>query len=76
MTDVMEREVDLEERLKAGTKIEVRNRFDASWSRGFEIARKTKSGYKVRRLSDNEVLPTEFAPEDVRRERRRGMWWY
>jgi hypothetical protein len=37
----------------------------------------TDSGYRLKRLSDGMELPTEFTPEDVRRERKRqGMWWY
>jgi len=62
--------------LEPGEKVEVRRRFDARWARGFEIAEVTANGYRVRRLSDREVLPVDFAGEDVRAERKRGMWWY
>ena len=65
------------ESLEAGMRVEVRRRFDQHWARGFEVVEATENGYRVRRLSDGMVLPTEFTAEDVRRERRRqGMWWY
>lgn len=73
--------------MKVGTKVEVRSQFDRSWAGGFEIAEimggdgaETGDGpdasYKVRRLSDGMVLPRVFAWEDLRRERKGGMWWY
>jgi len=55
----------------------VRNRFIGSWSHGFEVAERVQGGYRVRRLSDNSVLPDIFSTEDVRSERRKqGLWWY
>jgi hypothetical protein len=51
--------------LPIGTEVDVRDRFRARWSRGYEIAAKTSSGYLVRRRSDRSVLPVEFAPRDV-----------
>ena len=76
MTTLMEHEIDLDERLRPGTKVEVRKRFDASWAKGFEVADAVDDGYLIRRLSDGHLLPTSFAYDDVRRERRRNMWWY
>jgi hypothetical protein len=76
MTTLMEHDIELEERLRPGTKVEVRKRFDASWARGFEVADAVEDGYVIRRLSDGHVLPTPFALDDVRRERKKGMWWY
>ncbi len=35
----------------------------------------TATGYRLRRRHDNEVLPTEFPANDVRRERKNSMWW-
>ena len=65
------------ESLEAGMRVEVRSRFDQRWSRGFELVAVTEGGYRLKRLSDGMELPTEFSPEDVRRERKRqGMWWY
>jgi hypothetical protein len=64
-----------ERTLHPGTRVEVRSGFDASWTDGFEIAGLAEWGYQIRRLSDGEVLPHEFDPDDVRRERRRQTWW-
>lgn len=61
--------------LAPGTKVEVRNGFDGSWSRGFEVADCDNGGYRLRRLSDGSVLPRTFPDEAVRQERRRNMWW-
>jgi hypothetical protein len=52
--------------LSVGTDVEVRNRFCASWSRGFEVAETTGAGYRLRRQSDHYVLPAEFRVNEVR----------
>jgi hypothetical protein len=62
------------ETLTPGRRIEVRSRFDRTWSRGFEVAEVTSGGYRVRRLSDATVLPVVFDTKDVRREHARGQW--
>jgi len=63
--------------LAEGTPVDVRNRFVGSWSHGFEIAERVQGGYRVRRLSDDSVLPDVFPSEDIRSERReQGLWWY
>lgn len=62
-------------RLKAGTAVEVRSRFEGSWSRGFEIEEALDEGYRIRRLSDGSVLPVVLHPDEIRRERRRQTWW-
>jgi hypothetical protein len=63
--------------VEAGTRVEVRSRFDQSWARGFEVAERTDQGYRIKRLSDGVVLPTEFSDDDVRQEKRRhNQWWY
>lgn len=64
------------DKLPVGETVEVRSRFDSSWARGFEVVEQTETGYRVKRLSDGAVLPTEFDDDDVRRERHRSMWWY
>jgi hypothetical protein len=58
--------------------VEVRQRFDQGWARGFEVAEVRETGYQLRRLSDGAVLPTEFPEDEVRVERRKkqGLWWY
>jgi hypothetical protein len=53
--------------LAVGTDVEVRNRFCAAWSRGFEVAEATGDGYRLRRQSDRYVLPAEFRANEVRR---------
>ena len=63
--------------LEPGTKVDVRNRFQGTWVRGFEVAEMTDDGYRIRRLSDGSVLPDLFTRDDVRRERKRqGFWWH
>jgi hypothetical protein len=55
----------------------VRNRFQGTWVRGFEIAEATTEGYRIRRLSDGSTLGDLFNRDDVRRERtRQGFWWH
>ncbi len=56
--------------LPVGTSVEVRNRFCAAWSPGFEVAETTGAGYWLRRQSDQYVLPAEFAAGEVRRVTR------
>jgi hypothetical protein len=63
--------------LPEGTPVDVRNRFVGSWSHGFVIAERVQGGYRIRRLSDDSILPDVFPSEDVRSERRKqGLWWY
>ena len=57
----------------AGTPVEVRNRFNGHWARGFEVARVTEdAGYEVRRKSDSAVLPGPFDAQELRRQRDGG----
>jgi hypothetical protein len=59
-----------------GTRVEVRSRFEDTWTTGFEVASVDDDGmYRLRRLSDGSVLPTRTGPDDVRRERKRETWW-
>ena len=54
-----------------GTRVQVRNRFNHHWASGFEVADTAESRtgvYRLRRLSDNAVLPVPFDEEDVRQE--------
>jgi hypothetical protein len=69
-------EPSAEPALAPGTRVEVRNRLDGEWSRGFEIISGDANGYRLRRLSDGGELPLTFADDDVRREKKRGTWWY
>jgi hypothetical protein len=49
-----------------GTRVEVRSRFRQDWVRGFEVAEAEGAGYRLRRLSDNALLPVVFAGADLR----------
>ncbi len=66
--------------LRPGQPVEVRNRFDGLWSGGFEVVEGVEGvegvdgGYRVRRRSDGAVLPGVFRGDEVRPERRRGRW--
>lgn len=62
--------------LEPGTRVEVRKRLDGDWARGFEIVSAGPEGYRLRRLSDGGELPLSFSDDDVRKEKRRGTWWY
>jgi hypothetical protein len=66
--------------VKLGTKVEVRDRFDRRWTRGFEVAETVETGegagYRIRRLSDGSVLPVVFGADEVRREKKKDFWWY
>jgi hypothetical protein len=67
---------ELEELVKAGTKVEVRRRFDQRWARGFEVVEDSDEGIRVRRLSDGAELPVYFTRDEIRKERKQGLWWY
>jgi hypothetical protein len=66
-------------RVKPGTRVEVRSRFESRWSRGFEIVTcddaQGDCRYPVRRRSDGSILPVLFDEDDLREERRRQTWW-
>ena len=64
--------------LTAGTPVDVRSRYIGTWSRGFEVAEIVGDAYRVRRLSDGSVLPSEFSSSDVREQRpkKSTLWWY
>lgn len=58
--------------LSSGTPVQVRNRFDGSWTHGFELVDPgdDPSQAQIRRRSDHVVLParfdwTELRPEEV-----------
>ena len=51
-----------------GTRVEVTNRFDRRWSRGFEVAEVVGAGYRLRRVSDGRVIPVVFSAPEVRPE--------
>jgi hypothetical protein len=56
--------------MRPGEGVQVRNRFDGHWVRGFEVAevheRDHEMVFRLRRRSDGAVLPSLFSAEDVR----------
>ena len=58
--------VPADDRLLPGTSVEVRVRFDGSWTAGFEVAAALADRYRVRRRSDGTVLPKIFGPDELR----------
>jgi hypothetical protein len=73
---VSDREPSVSEAYQPGDRVEVRSRFDRSWSRGFSVEHADADGYRLRRRSDGSILPAVFPAEDLRPERRRqGLWW-
>lgn len=63
------------EPLPAGTRVEVRNGFDGSWTKGFTVIDVVDGTYRLVRRTDGSELPGTFPPDQVRRERRRSTWW-
>jgi hypothetical protein len=68
-------EAQTEATLEPGTKVDVRRRFDNNWAQGFEVVAVVQDGYRLRRVSDGQELPVAFPAADVRRHRKRDMWW-
>lgn len=63
------RRSDIDARLPSRIRVQIRNRFDGSWSSGFEVfAAQPSGGYLVRRISDQVVLPVTLADTEVRVE--------
>ncbi len=62
--------------LEPGTRVEVRNRLDGRWTKGFEVIEAGAESYRLRRLSDGMELPLPFDAASVRKEKRAGTWWY
>lgn len=62
------------DRLDPGTRVEVRNRLDGRWARGFEVVLLDALGCRVRRLSDGGELPVAVRVDDVRPERAPSCW--
>jgi hypothetical protein len=55
-----------------GDLVEVATRFTGSWSGGFVVADVDQHCYRLRRLSDGQLLPISFAAHELRADRRRG----
>jgi hypothetical protein len=54
--------------LPPGTSVAVFNSYSASWISGFEVATTFDDRCELRRRSDDTVLPTTFAVDDLRVE--------
>jgi hypothetical protein len=58
--------------LGPGTRVEVRNGYGSSWARGFVVTDVDSDGdaehYRLRRVSDGQVLPEAFEPDELRLE--------
>jgi hypothetical protein len=54
--------------LSPGAAVEVMNRFERQWSRGFEVVDVVDGGYRLKRLSDGAVLPVVFSAASLRHE--------
>lgn len=52
--------------LRGGTAVELYSAFNDTWASGFEIAEPVTGGYRVRRLSDGNLLPGHTSPSDLR----------
>ena len=55
-------------RFGPGTRVEVRSGYGSSWARGFEVAGVDGDEYRLRRVSDGQVLPEPFDSGELRRE--------
>jgi hypothetical protein len=55
--------------IKPGTEVEVLTRYQGRWVAGFEIDAVRDDRYLLRRRSDNTVLASAFAMDDVRPRR-------
>ena len=53
-------------RLCPGSAVEVRCRFDRTWSRGFRVDEVNDLGVFLRRVTDDALLPVAFDVDDVR----------
>jgi len=61
--------------LAPGTRVEVRDGFEGHWHRGYVVAGHDEDGYRLRRASDDTLLPRPLPRTSIRRERRTSMWW-
>jgi len=53
--------------LPIGSVVEVRTRYLAGWSHGFQVAELVDRGYRIRRSSDGSIFDDVFQWTDVRR---------
>jgi anti-anti-sigma factor len=70
MHQIWEQSAEVAHGLHAGDRVEVATRFTGTWASGFEVVSTSAEGCRIRRVSDNSVLPIAFGPDDVRPEQR------
>ncbi len=49
-----------------GETVEVRDRFQGGWHRGYVVDEVTAGGYRVMRTADSKLLPVDFNAGDLR----------
>jgi hypothetical protein len=64
--DVSRRDRFARPTLTEGIDVEVLSSFSGRWVPGFTVAEAGTAGYRLRRVSDRTVLPTWFAPDEIR----------
>jgi hypothetical protein len=52
--------------LEVGTLVDVRNRFDDTWTPGFAVTELGTDNCRIRRVTDDTALPVWFSTEDIR----------
>jgi anti-anti-sigma factor len=66
MHEIWEQRAGVGHGLHVGDRVEVATRFTGTWATGFVVAAVSTDGCRIRRISDNSVLPIAFGPDDVR----------
>jgi hypothetical protein len=66
--------------LKIGDKVEIKNKFDGDWSRGYIISRVDTSStgdeiFYVKRAAEIHEIPQHFTSDHIRKAKKKNMWW-
>ncbi|MDQ1456452.1 MAG: hypothetical protein QOH28_2072 [Actinomycetota bacterium] len=65
---ISEHEAEVVHGIHVGDRVEIATHFTGTWATGFEVAAMSADGCRIRRISDNTVLPIAFAYHEVRPE--------
>jgi anti-anti-sigma factor len=65
---ISETQAEVVHDIHVGDRVEIATRFTGTWATGFEVAAMSADGCRIRRTSDNTVLPIAFAYHEVRPE--------
>ncbi|MDP9334197.1 MAG: STAS domain-containing protein [Actinomycetota bacterium] len=68
MQHISEHEAEVAYGVHVGDRVEIATRFTGTWATGFEVAAMGADGFRIRRVSDNTLLPIAFAHDEVRPE--------